>query len=110
MACLLHNILGKNKMGGQTMSKRRILIIEDDYYKCFTWKQILKIQFNLPVEYIESGYGESLHILSEKYQPHSVYYTPYQTAFDFITKLKQRKVNCLNSHVVLVARTEDEAS
>ena len=90
-------------------NKRRILIIEDDYYKCFTWKQILESEFNLPVDYIKSGYGESIEQVSRSYKPHSILYNKYLSAFDFIESLRKRKVNALNSTVLLVARVEDDA-
>ncbi len=90
------------------MNKKRILIIEEDYYRCFTWKQLLEVKYNFPVEFVKSGYGEDLRELSKDYNPHKVMYNKGDNVFDFIAKFEEKKFNPVNSRIMLVAKVEDD--
>ena len=90
------------------MNKTRILIIEEDYYRCFTWKQLLEVKYNFPVEFVKSGYGEDLRKLSVDYNPHKVFYNKGYNVFEFIANFEDKKINPINSKILLVAKLEDD--
>jgi len=96
------------KKGGAM--KNQILIIEDNYHKFFTTKQVLEIQMKLPVTSVEVHDGYQLVRETEACNPDFVMYCP-GGIIEVISQLKKRNSNCRNSEVTLIyAEDIDEMS
>ena len=87
--------------------KNRILIIEDNFYKYFTIKQLLETQFNLNVEAKAVESGEEIYEASRDYKPTTVLYNPTKCIFEFIENINKRKLNKLNSEILLILTNGD---
>ena len=87
--------------------KNRILIIEDNFYKYFTIKQLLESQFNIPVQAKAVETGEQIYEASRDYKPTTVLYNPTKCIFEFIENISKKKINRLNSEILLVLTNSD---
>lgn len=90
--------------------KSHILIIEDNFHKFFTTKQVLEVQMKLQVNAIEVQDGSQLARETETCQADLVMYRP-SGIIEIISKLKKRNSNCRNTEVTLIfAEDLDELS
>lgn len=90
--------------------KNQVLIIEDNYHKFFTTKQVLEIQMKLPVHTVEVHNGYHLIRETEGFSPDFVMYCPGGIV-EVISQLKKRNTNCRNTEVTLIyAEDIDELS
>jgi|GEM_PF-5944584 len=90
--------------------KNQILIIEDNYHKFFTTKQVLEIQMKLPVHTVEVDSAFHLMRETEGFNPSLVMYCPGGIV-EVISQLKKRNTNCRNTEVTLIfAEDLDELS
>ena len=81
--------------------KNQVLIIEDNYYKFFTTKQVLEVQMKLPVNSVEVSDGYQLIRETEICSPDLIMYRPVGIV-DVISILKKRNSNCRNTEVTLI--------
>ena len=90
--------------------KNQILIIEDNYQKFFTTKQVLEIQLKLSVKTVEVHDGYRLIDEAEACDADVVMYRPGGIV-EVIAMLKKRNSNCRNTEVTLIyAEDIDELS
>lgn len=86
--------------------KNRILIIEDNYYKFFTTKQLLESQLKITIEVIGVSLEGELPEAVRALAPHSIIYKPEGPVMDLLKKLQKRKVNRRNSAITLMIAAE----
>ena len=90
--------------------KTKVLIIEDNYYKFFTTKQLLESQLRVEVEVITVRNGQKLAQSAQELKPDLVMCRPAGGVQELLEKMKKRKTNRRNTTVTLLVATEMDDS
>lgn len=90
--------------------KNRILIIEDNYYKYFTTKQVLESQLRLGVEVVGVESDEHAELLIQEISPHSIISRPTGGVADLLGMMVKKKVNRRNTEIILMLTPEAQAA
>ena len=91
--------------------KNRVLIIEDNYYKFFTTKQVLdaQLKLNLDVNHVKTG--QELAEVTAGFKPDQIIYRPNGGVADLLMSFKKRNINRRNTEVTILLTNElDELS
>ena len=86
--------------------KNRILIIEDNYYKYFTTKEVLESQLRIGVQVVGAKSPQEAGSKIEEIGPHSIINRPAGGVADLLSMMKQKNVNRRNSEVILLITPE----
>jgi hypothetical protein len=86
--------------------KNRILIIEDNYYKYFTTKQVLESQLRLGIEVIGAETEEEAQTKINEIDPHSIISRPKGGVADLLNIMLKRNVNRRNTEITLLITPE----
>ena len=87
--------------------KNRILIIEDNYYKYFTIKQVLESQLKIGIEVIGVETSKEAKIKIEELRPSSIISRPKGGVADLLTVMIKRNVNRRNTQIILMITPEE---
>lgn len=82
--------------------KTKILIIEDEFCRFFPTKQILESQLKVPVRIIGATSQSDMIAQTVAYAPHTVVLQGTGGVADLLKKLRDKKVNRLNSEITLM--------
>ena len=86
--------------------KNRILIIEDNYYKYFTIKQVLESQLKLGIEVVGTHSFTDAQAKIEAICPDSIITQPKGGVADLLNLMIRRNVNRRNTKVFLMIADE----
>ena len=86
--------------------KTKVLIIEDNYYKFFTTKQVLESQLKLDILVLGAKTGRELVESTTELNPDMIMYRPEGGVTELLSKMKKRKTNRRNTEVVLMVMDE----
>ena len=82
--------------------KKKVLIIEDNYYKFFTTKQVLESQLKLDIQVVGANSGKELAESTADMKPDLIMYRPDGGVAELLVKMKKRRSNRRNTEVVLM--------
>ena len=90
--------------------KTKVLIIEDNFYKTFTTKQVLEAQLKLDVRTVEVATSAELVQATVAAGADVILCRPSGGVADLLAKLQKRQANRRNTEVTLVCvhETEDD--
>ena len=86
--------------------KTRVLIIEDNYYKFFTTKQLIESQLKLDIQVVGCTSGKDVVASTTSIDPDLIMYSPEGGVIELISKLKRRNSNRRNTEIVLMQAGE----
>jgi chemotaxis response regulator CheB len=86
--------------------KTRIMIVEDNYYKYFTMRQLIESQLKIKVEVVTARSEDELANSAEQVSPTILIVRPRGGIVELLSFLKERNVNCRNSVVTIVVVPE----
>ena len=86
--------------------KRKILIIEDNYYKFFTMKQMIESILKLKVNVIGAQDESELKLLSAGVGANDVLVKPEGGVMVLVEQLRRRRFNRRNSEVTFIITPE----
>jgi CheY-like chemotaxis protein len=91
--------------------KTKVLIIEDNFYKYFTTKQVLESQLKLDVRTQDVGTSRELVAMAQTLNPDVVMFRPDGGVAELLTKMKKRRTNRRNTEITLLLAQDfdDEA-
>jgi hypothetical protein len=82
--------------------KNRIIIIEDNYYKYFTTKQVLESKLRMGIEVIGVESQSEAQLKLEELEPHAVIEKPLGGVADLLHTMVKRNVNRRNSEIIIM--------
>ena len=86
--------------------KRQILIIEDNYYKFFTMKQVIETHLRLKVNVVGANNEAELRLATGEVGPGNIIIKPEGGVVELIENLRKRRLNRRNSEVTFVITPE----
>jgi hypothetical protein len=86
--------------------KRQILIIEDNYYKFFTMKQVIETHLRLNVKVVGAKDAAELVDASAGIEAENLIVKPEGGVVDLIEMLKRQRLNRRNAEVTIVITPE----
>jgi hypothetical protein len=86
--------------------KTKIMIVEDNYYKYFTMRQVIETQLKIKVEVVAAKSSEELEASAEQVNPGLLIIKPRGGIVELLSFFKQRKINCRNACVTIVVVPE----
>lgn len=91
--------------------KTKVLIIEDNFAKYFTTKQVLEAQLKVTVKAAEAETSQELMDATAKIKPDMILFRPNGGVAELLLKMKKRRTNRRNTEIVLLLADEfdDEA-
>lgn len=89
--------------------KTKVLIIEDNYYKYFTMKQVLESQLKLQVNVVDvTDTGDVLNA-AQSVEADVIVFRPNGGVAELLEKLKKRHTNRRNTEITLIVAEELDA-
>lgn len=88
--------------------KNKILIIEDNFCKFFTIKQVIEAQLKLKIKADQSSSVEKILDIAKDYSPDSIVYCPNGGVIDLLNKMKKKGVNRRNTEITLLLADETD--
>lgn len=85
--------------------KNRIMIVEDNYYRFMTIKQLLECQLNVPVKIATADSDREVDQKTQQINPNWVITKPVGL-IELLALLKKRNVNRRNCEITLLAAHE----
>jgi hypothetical protein len=91
--------------------KTKVLIIEDNFYKSFTTKQVLESQLKVRVKLVDVHTSSELAQATAEFKPDLIMFRPNGGVADLLVKMKKRRTNRRNTEIQLLVASEfdDEA-
>ncbi len=86
--------------------KARILIIEDNYHKFFSTKQLLEARLHLQVEVVNFTSEGEIPQMIRSLKPDSILYKPTGCIIDIMQNLQKRSLNRRNAMITLMVTSE----
>ena len=90
--------------------KYKILIIEDDFCKFFSLKHLIENKFNLPVAIVGTKTHEEVVAETVTFRPNTLLFQPVGSMESLLTKLKDKKINRMNTEVKVIIHGELRAN
>ena len=90
--------------------KNRILIIEDNYYKYFTTKQVLESQLRIGVEVVGVKTEREAEKEIQNIKPDSIIAQPKGGVADLLSVMMKRNVNRRNTKIYILVTPEVDAA
>jgi hypothetical protein len=82
--------------------KTKVLIIEDNFSKFFTTKQILEAQLRLEVAVVDVESGRDLVAQTAELNPDVIMFRPNGGVAELMDKLQKRRANRRNTEITLM--------
>lgn len=82
--------------------KTRILIIEDNYYRYFTAKQVIEAKTKVKVEVATANESNMVRDMAMEAKPDIILFKPKGGIMDLLEFLKQKNVNRRNSEISML--------
>lgn len=82
--------------------KTKVLIIEDNFAKYFTTKQVLEAQLKLTVKALDVETSQELMNATAKINPDMILFRPNGGVAELLQKMKKRRTNRRNTEIVLL--------
>ena len=91
--------------------KTRVIIIEDNFYKYFTTKQVLEAQLKLSINAKDVETSQELIDATAEIKPDMILFRPNGGVAELLLKMKKRRTNRRNTEITLLLADEfdDEA-
>ncbi|MCC6132624.1 MAG: hypothetical protein IT186_22080 [Acidobacteria bacterium] len=91
--------------------KTKVLIIDDNFYKYFTTKQVLESQLKLDVKAQDVGTSKELVAMAKDFNPDVVMFRPDGGVAELLVRMRKRRTNRRNTEITLVLAQDfdDEA-
>ena len=91
--------------------KTKVLIIEDNYSKYFTTKQVLEAQLKLHIDARDVETSQELINATAEVNPDMILFRPNGGVAELLQKMKKRRTNRRNTEITLLLADEfdDEA-
>jgi chemotaxis response regulator CheB len=86
--------------------KTKVMIVEDNFYKSFTTKQILESQLKLDVKMVDVSTGQELVQATAEFKPDVIFFRPEGGVADLLMRMKKRHSNRRNTEITLVLAQE----
>ena len=86
--------------------KTKVLIIEDNYYKFFTTKQVLETQLNMKVRVVDVACAREVVTQTQTMDPDMIVFRPNGGVADLLDKMKKRRTNRRNTEITLLVTQE----
>ena len=86
--------------------KTKWLIIEDNYYRFFTTKQVLETRFRLPLKLEGASTRQALNDRASQFKQGHIIVSQSGGIPELIALFEKRRINRLNSEIVLLATPE----
>lgn len=86
--------------------KNKVLIIEDDFCRFFSTKQVLETKLKLDIRVIGAKDTDELYEKTLSYQPHTVVIKPKGGVAAILEKFKTKRINKINSEVTFLVAGE----
>lgn len=88
--------------------KTKVLIIEDNFAKYFTTKQVLEATLKLQVQAIDVSTGAELLSATKSLNPDLIVFRPNGGVAELLTKMKKRRTNRRNTEITLLLTQDFE--
>ena len=88
--------------------KKRIVIIEDNFYKYFTIKSLLESQLHLTSETMEINNLDELDKVVTDLSPDSLMYRQNDSSLEIISTLRKKGANRRNTEIIFIVAEELE--
>lgn len=82
--------------------KTRVLIVEDNFYKSFTTKQVLTAQLGIEVHFLDVQTTTELAERATEVRPDVIFVRPGGGVIGLLEKLKKRRSNRRNTEITLL--------
>ncbi len=89
--------------------KTKVLIIEDNYYKFFTMKQVLESQLKLQVNVVDVTDSGDVLNAAQSVEADVIVFRPSGGVAELLEKLKKRHTNRRNTEITLIVAEELDA-
>ena len=89
--------------------KTKVVIIEDNFCKYFTTKQVLESQLKIEVSVVDVSMGGDIAEAMAAVGPDVIVFRPNGGVTDLLEKLKKRHINRRNTEITLVLAEEFDA-
>ena len=86
--------------------KTKVLIIEDNYYKYFTTKQVLETQLHMKVNVLDVGCSRELIDATQMLDPDLIVFRPNGGVAELLDKMKKRRTNRRNTEITILVTQE----
>ena len=87
--------------------KTKIVIIEDDYYKYLTTRQILKSKMRMAVEEVSVDSAEALYETTASVKPDVILYRTRGAVLSLIRYFQGKNIHRRNAEIILIAIPEE---
>ena len=102
----LYGVSDRGTTSGESTMKTKVLIIEDNYYRFFTTKQILQSQLKLDITVIDAKSGREFVQSTTDMKPDMIMFSPEGGVAELLLRMKKRHTNRRNTEVVLMVLDE----
>lgn len=82
--------------------KTRILIIEDNYYRYFTAKQVLEAKTRIKVDVMTANDSDAVRGAAENVKPDIILFKPKGGIMDLLEFMEKRNVNRRNTEISMI--------
>lgn len=86
--------------------KTKVLIIEDNYYKYFTTKQVLETQLHMKVDVLNVASSRELAETTQSMNPDMIVFRPNGGVAELLDKMKKRRTNRRNTEIIIAVAPE----
>jgi CheY-like chemotaxis protein len=86
--------------------KTKVLIIEDNFCKSFTTKQVLESQLKLAVRLVDVQTSRELAERTAEFKPDLILFRPNGGVAELLQKMKKRRSNRRNTEITLLLAQE----